>query len=171
MDSEISSWHRGKECHPSIMPSWNGGRCYIFPNPSSRRKVPNTHVCSLPVAMLPLECSAIKPQLIKWWLTRKAKVFHRMVEHVESWLYLKVSKHGIHNARYAIIYWKTVSIYLITPFVEKELCPSQYNFNWYLRHLIPIQLLGILVQKKNGRVEFSLVFMLNLNLLISYQYP
>lgn len=138
----------------SHMPSWkNGGRCHIFPNPSSRRKAPNTHACYLPVAVLPLECSAIKPQLIKRWLTRKATVFHCMAEQVESWLYLKVSKHGIHSAQYVIIYWKTVSIYLITPFVEKELCPSQYNFNWYLRHLILIQLLGILVQKKMAELN------------------
>lgn len=119
-------------------------RCYASPIPGPGERHPTAHPYSPPVATLSLECSALlvghEGQSLSAWFTCAAK-------QVGSWLYLETWEHSIHHALEVMVYGTRTGIHLITLLEKRELCPSQYNFNWYLRHL---ELLRILVQKKKS---------------------
>lgn len=147
------SWHRFweqflaevKECHSLSRPSWQTqAEMLSIPHPWSRWKAANdSH--SLSAARLFLQSSTSGHCGLHADQPGRPKPFHPIhlcsqIGRVMAWW--KTWKYGIHNAQEVLAYWTRTGMYLIHLSVEKELCPSKYNFHWYLRH---VELLRILV--------------------------
>lgn len=118
-----------------------------IPQPWSRKRHPTTHPCSLSVTMLPHECSALSHCSLDAVWSRRPRPFHS--------IYLCGQTSRVMTLPGNLKTWhpqcslsnsllKENKYFLLIPFGEKELCPSQHNFNWHLRLL---ELLGILVQE------------------------
>lgn len=143
VDSTTESWHRGKECGSLGMPPWKDGTDAPYAPPPGW-KACNAHPCYLSVAMLPLRCPALSHcSLHAGWpgrprpcpsnyLCRQAGRVTPLPGHLKtrhpqcsvSERLLKENKHFLDRLL--------------------EICLSQYDFNWYLRHL---ELLEIWVPK------------------------
>lgn len=144
--------------------------CFTFPSPSLGERHPTKDSPIFPFCCYVVsQVLCIKPLLIKCWSTRTAKPSH--------WIYLCSQTHRVmtwprnlktrHSQRSVSNGLLKENRHLLDYSPGREFCPSQNNFNWYLRHLELLRIL-VFLKKKNGRVKFSLVFMLNLNLLVSY---
>lgn len=125
--SATHSW-----CHHQRMVD----RCYIFPIPGLRKRHLTTHPYSLSVTRLPHECSALSHcSLDAGW--SRPRPFHSIYlcgqtgrvmtlpGNLKTW-------HPQCSLRNSLV--KENKHLLLIPFGEKEIGPSQYNFNWHLRH-------------------------------------
>lgn len=121
--------------HDATIREW-WHRCYIFPIPGLRKRHLTTHPYSLSVTMLPHECSALSHcSLDAGW--SRPRPFHSIYlcgqtgrvmtlpGNLKTW-------HPQCSLRNSLV--KENKHLLLIPFGEKEIRPSQYSFNWHLRH-------------------------------------
>ena len=129
-------------------------RCFTFPSPSLGERYPMKDSPIFPFCCYVVpQVLCIKPLLIKCWSTRTAKPSH--------WIYLRIQIHRVmtwprnlktrHSQR-SVSNERLLkeNRHLLDYSPGREFCPSQNNFNWYLRHL---ELLRILVKKKMAELN------------------